>query len=206
MSRHLLKKPRKTGRPRSGVELRRLVVFTEGSKTEVGYLNHWARLNRDRVTVAIDSVHGPPRKLVERAIRVRRDDLRESRRRDGDSKEYWCIFDRDEHSKLDEALEMARDNEISAVLSTPCIELWFVLHFRNQRAHLETKQAKSASRKPLRCAEALSSEALRELHDRFGDARRRARQLDGWHEANGSPPRSNPSSDVWRLIDRINEQ
>lgn len=181
-------------------------MFTEGSKTEVGYIHHWARLNRDRVTVAIDRFHGPPRKLVERAARARRDNMRESRRLGGDPNEYWCICDRDQHSKVDQALKMARDNEIEVVLSTPCIELWFVLHFRDQRAHLETKQAKSESRKVLRCDEALSSEALDELQDRFGEARRRARQLDGWHKANGSPPRSNPSSDVWRLIDRINEQ
>lgn len=149
MSRRLPKKPKKAGPPRSGVELRRLVVFTEGSKTEVGYINHWASLNRDRVTVALDRFHGPPRKLVERAARARRDNVRESRRRGGDPNEYWCICDRDQHSKVDEALKMARDNEIEVVLSTPCIELWFVLHFRDQRAHLETKQAKSASRKLL---------------------------------------------------------
>ena len=101
---------------------------------------------------------------------------------------------------------MAGDNKVEVALSTPCIELWFILHFKDQRAHLETRQAKSASRSLLKCGEALSSEALHELQERFEDARRRARQLDGWHEANGSPPRSNPSSDVWRLIDRISEQ
>ena len=206
MSRRLPKKPDKAGRPRPSVELRRLVVFTEGSKTEVGYINHWASLNRDRVTVAIDRFHGPPRKLVERAARTRRANVHERRRRGGDPNEYWCICDRDQHAKVDEAVKMAGDNEIEVVLSTPCIELWFVLHFRDQRAHLEAKQAKSASGDLLRCGEALSSEALHELQDRFGEARSRARQLDSWHEANGSPPRSNPSSDIWRLIDRINEQ
>ena len=101
---------------------------------------------------------------------------------------------------------MASDNEVEVVLSTPCIELWFVLHFRDQRAHMDAKQAKSASRDLLRCREALSSEAVHELQERFGEARCRARQLDSWHKANGSPPRSNPSSDVWRLIDRISER
>ena len=206
MSRRLPKKPKKSGPPPSSVELRRLVVFTEGSKTEVHYVNHWARLNRDRVTVAIDRLHGPPRKLVERAARTRRARATESRRRGGDPNEYWCICDRDQHSKVDEALKMASDNEVEVVLSTPCIELWFVLHFRDQRAHMDAKQAKSASRDLLRCREALSSEAVHELQERFGEARRRARQLDSWHKANGSPPRSNPSSDVWRLIDRISEQ
>ena len=126
MSRRLPKKPDKAGRPRPSVELRRLVVFTEGSKTEVGYINHWASLNRDRVTVAIDRFHGPPRKLVERAARTRRANVHERRRRGGDPNEYWCICDRDQHAKVDEALKMAGDNEIEVVLSTPCIELWFV--------------------------------------------------------------------------------
>jgi hypothetical protein len=181
-------------------------VFTEGSKTEVHYINHWASLNRDRVTVAIEHFHGPPRKLVERAARERRANTNERRRRGGDPDEYWCICDRDQHPKMDEALKMASDNGIEMVLSTPCIELWFVLHFMDQKAHLEARQAKSKSRKLLGCGESLTSEALRELQERFDEARSRARQLDDWHEANGSPPRSNPSSDVWRLIDRIDEQ
>lgn len=181
-------------------------MFAEGSKTEVHYINHWANRNRHRVTVAIDRFHGPPRKLVERAAQERRANVKEWRRRGGDPNEYWCVCDRDQHSKVDEALKMAGDNDVEVVLSTPCIELWFVLHFRDQRAHLETKQAKSATRELLGCGEALTSEALRELQERFDEARSRARQLDAWHEANGSPPRSNPSSDVWRLIDRIDEQ
>jgi len=28
-------------------------------------------------------------------------------------------------------------------------------------------------------------------------------ELDSMHEGNDSPPRSNPSSDVWRLVDRL---
>lgn len=200
------KRPKKARLPPSSAQLKRLIVFTEGSKTEVHYINHWASLNRHRVTVAIDRFHGPPRKLAERAAQERRANVKEWRRRGGDPNEYWCVCDRDQHSKVDEALKMASDNDVEVVLSTPCIELWFVLHFRDQRAHLETKQAKSAARELLGCGEALTSEALRELQERFDEARSRARQLDAWHEANGSPPRSNPCSDVWRLIDRIQEQ
>lgn len=39
--------------------------------------------------------------------------------------------------------------------------------------------------------------------DFHGQAMNRARALDGKHRGDGSPPRSNPSTDVWRLVERI---
>ena len=41
------------------------------------------------------------------------------------------------------------------------------------------------------------------LVEAFETARQRARALDECHAGNGSPPRSNPSTDVWRLVDRL---
>ena len=101
---------------------------------------------------------------------------------------------------------MAKGNRIEVVLSDPCIELWFVLHFRDQWTHIERSQAKSDAKEFLKCGKSLTSEALNKLQERFDQARTRARGLDIWHEENESPPRPNPSSDMWRLIDRINEK
>ena len=105
-----------------------MVVFTEGRKTEKHYVNYWARTNRDRVTVVVDEFHGVPRALVARAAELRRSNAHRSRRQGGDTHEYWCVFDRDEHPKVGEALNMAKDNRIKVAYSNPCIELWFVLH------------------------------------------------------------------------------
>jgi hypothetical protein len=191
-------------RARSRVVRRELLVFTEGEKTEEGYLIHWWRAHRDQVTVTIDAFHGGPLPLVDRAAAAKRAEADEERRGRGRSHdEVWCVFDRDEHPNIPQALEKARANGISVALSNPCIELWFLLHFEDQTGHLERDEAQIRSKTLLGCEKTVTSTALRELEARYGEARARARKLDKKHRGDGSPRHSNPSSNLWELIDRI---
>lgn len=113
------------------------------------------------------------------------------------------MFDRDHHPNIREALDKAAANRIGIVLSNPCIELWFVLHFADQTAHIEGEAAQRRSRELLGCDKVLTGSALASLSERYDDAKRRAQRLDAKHAGDGSPPRSNPSSNVWELIERI---
>jgi len=110
---------------------RQLLVFAEGKKTEDLYLTNWRRLFRDRVIVKIaPHEHTTPFELAADAVAQRRLDLREAKRGRGAAyDEYWCVFDVDDHPKIPEALELARANNISVAMSSPCIELWFLIHF-----------------------------------------------------------------------------
>lgn len=183
---------------------RELLVFTEGEKTEEGYLIHWWRAHRDQVTVTIDDFHGGPLPLVDRAAAAKRAEASEERRGRGRSHdEVWCVFDRDEHPNVPQALEKAGANGIGVALSNPCIELWFLLHFRDQTAHLERDDAQSRSKTLLGCEKALTPKALAELEARYEEARARAHKLDEKHAGDDSPRHSNPSSNMWELIERI---
>ncbi|MBK5223754.1 MAG: RloB domain-containing protein, partial [Acidimicrobiia bacterium] len=88
----------------------------------------------------------------------------------------------------------------------PCIELWFVLHFDDQAAHLERGDAQRRSKSLLSCEKVLTPAAMGQLVDRFGDASARAKSLDEKHAGDGSPPRSNPSTNMWELVNRIRQQ
>lgn len=196
----------RAGRRRSGraqavghIVRRKLHVFTEGRKTEVQYLGHWFQLHRERVLVVFDPSHGSPRRLVEEAAKQKREDRRRGQLAD----EYWCVFDIDEHEKVPEAIDMAQANQIRLAISNPCIELWFLLHFGDQNAYIDRRDAQSESESLLQCEKNLSSEALARLEERFEAARRRAQHLDRKHELDGSPPRANPSSNIWALVERI---
>jgi hypothetical protein len=61
------------------------------------------------------------------------------------------------------------------------------------------------ARELLGCEKGLSDAALELLGERYDDARARAIGLDAKHAGDGSPPRSNPSSEVWKLVDRIRD-
>jgi hypothetical protein len=116
------------------------------------------------------------------------------------------VFDRDHHPNIPQALDKAAANGIGIVLSNPCIELWFVLHFANQTAHIEGDAAQRRSRELLGCDKVLTGPALASLSERYDAAKQRARRLDVKHAGDGSPPRSNPSSNMWELIERIRSE
>jgi hypothetical protein len=89
--------------------------LTEGRRTEVEYFAKWASEIRDRVTVTFDPLHGAPMSLVERAVALADNRRRLMRRAKADLPfdEIWCVFDRDEHPFVDEAMAIAVD-EVSA--------------------------------------------------------------------------------------------
>lgn len=162
-------------------------------------------MHRERVIVTVDEFHGAPLQLVETAAAQRSADLRAAKRGKGDAyDQYWCVFDVDEHPYVDQALQLAASSQISIAVTNPCIELWFLLHFRDQTADLHRHNAQEISSGLLGCAKVPTAAALIQLVGRYEDARRRAQALDRKHELDGSPSGSNPSSSLWfgpRLAD-----
>lgn len=57
--------------------------------------------------------------------------------------------------------------------------------------------------KPQEQRRVIANAAWRTLVEAFETAKQRARTLDERHAGNGSPPRSNPSTDLWRLVERL---
>lgn len=182
-------------------------MFSEGEVTEEVYLLHWWRKNREEVSVEIDEFHGPPLPLVERAVHAKTKGEREEKRGRGDAHdEIWCVFDVDEHPHLDRALQLARENGIKIAVSSPCIELWFQLHFQEQTAYIERGDAQRAVRDNLYPGKAPPKPVLEELDEGYELAKERAQALDKKHLGDETPAPGNPSSGVWRIVDSIRFQ
>ena len=144
--------------------------------------------------------------LVEQAAHAKAVNEKDARRGRGRAHdEVWCIFDVDEHPRLNEAIELARRNEINLAISNPCIELWFLLHFVEQTAYIERDVAQKQSTHHLGCDKSLTDAALGQLHDGFDVAKARAQRLEEKHRRDGTRAPGNPSSGVWRLVDAISE-
>jgi hypothetical protein len=196
---------RRTSRKSTQADRLQLKIYAEGEKTESNYITHWNRLYRERVIVSIVThEHTTPFELVKSAAAQRRQDRREAKKGHGSEfQQYWCIFDVDEHPRLPEALDMAQANEIHVALSSPCLELWFLLHFENQAAHIHRHDAQNRSKDYLKCSKELTPAALELLVKEFDQAKSRAQALAVKHEADGSKRPWNPHSEVWRLVDVI---
>lgn len=183
---------------------RQILVYVEGARTEEDYVVYWHRRHRTEVRVTVAEEHGVPMTLVDLAVAAKANGEREQRRGRGDAwDEIWCVFDEDSHPRLAEAIAKAEANAINLAVSNPCIELWFVLHYQEQTAFIERHAAQSRARNLLGCEKGLSDEALEQLAERYDPARARAKALDDKHGGDGSPPRTNPSSEMWKLIDEI---
>ena len=197
-----------SGGPSSPADRISLNIFREGKETESGYLTNWQRLCRERVTVSV-AAHGPttPFELVESAAMAKRFDLKEQRRGRGKAfDQYWCIFDVDEHPKMLEALDMAKANAINIALSSPCLELWFLIHFENQTAYLDRNEAQRRSKVLLGCEKVLTPAALALLVENYEKAKAHAQALEAKHVGDGTAQPWNPYSTVWRLVDEIRRE
>lgn len=196
---------REPRRPSTRAQRFQIRVFTEGKETEVGYINHYRRLHREEVLVSLAEHSGSaPLSVVETAVNERRKDRREEKRGRGSAHdEYWCVIDVDEHAKLGEALRLAKENGIKVALSSPCIELWFLLHEELRPSHLDRRDAQRHSKELLGCEKKLTDGALKFLEKNYLTALENAKKLDAKHRADQTATPWNPSSNVWELVETI---
>jgi hypothetical protein len=188
----------------------RILILCEGKLTEPTYFSHWRDLLRNSLLdITIDRRSGVPKTLVERAAERKRAAGSEARRRRDDNllyDEIWCVFDVDEHPRLDEARVQAHDNDIRVAISNPCFELWLILHFRSQKAYLTRHAAKDMAGSLLTGYDKELTAAMFELLEGgYQDAVARCRELRMMHESGGSRPDANPSSGVCDLTERLRE-
>lgn len=189
-------------RKASQKEPRRIIrVLCEGDVTEPEYLQILAGSN---VSLDVRDSGMTPKPLVDRA----RDYVRNRRGREGDQDfdEIWCVFDRDAHEDIPGTMQKARDLGIGVAFSNPCFELWLVLHLEDQRAHIERRSIQTRCRElGLTVGKHINPDAHGRLRCTYHVAKTRAQHLDEMHHGNDSPPLSNPSSSVWRLIDCLRQ-
>ena len=180
-----------------------LRVLTEGRRTEPDYLFGWVRRNAP-VYLNIADTGMTPDALVRRA----KEHLQSQPRRhaDRDFDEIWCVFDTDEHENLPHAIEAARQSGIQVAVSNPCFELWLVLHAQEQTAFIDRRDVQRLSNElGLTDGKAIAATGKNTLVDAFQTAKERAQHLDERHAGNNSPARSNPSTDVWQLVDKLRD-
>ncbi|MBT2411754.1 RloB domain-containing protein [Streptomyces sp. ISL-12] len=113
----------------------------------------------------------------------------------------WCVLDVDDFAHLDEALRLARVENIEIALSNPCFELWLLLHFTDHRAPVDGYRQAVRHLVPHHSGYSKAAErfSFTPYRNTWPDAVERARRLA---EA-GEEHKQNPSTGMWRLIRQI---
>ncbi len=130
---------------------RYVVIVCEGEKTEKNYFNDFRKDKREskelfQVICGAEALGNDPLNIVKEAKDQQNKIVKEHKCKKEDVL-TWCVFDRDEHPNLDEAVDMAKANKIKIAFSNPCFELWYLLHFQDQTAHIERGKVASALRR-----------------------------------------------------------
>jgi hypothetical protein len=183
---------RQRRRPPVGARPRTILIYCGAVGTEPDYFDSFRERRRQgAVTITIRKKGIDPVQLV-RAAAAYRD------RAAADFDEVWCVVEVDQFD-MDAAVAAARRRNVQLAVSNPCFELWLLLHHADCRAHCSG------------CAEV--AKRLRRHVPTYDKARldfadfvagvdaavKRARDL----EPAGTDHQRNPSTSVWRLVQRI---
>lgn len=184
----------------------RILIVCEGQETEPGYFRAFQHAaHNPRVHIKIARECGVPKTVVEVAIRLREEAKQEAKRQRDENlrwDEVWGVFDVDEHPNLDKARQLAEASSIQLAISNPCFELWALLHFQDQRAHVERHKVRIALQRHLPGYDKALDFAR--MQPGYDDALRRARDLSLEADRHGEPER-NPTTGVPRLTELIRQ-
>lgn len=190
---------RKRGREQFKHAPNRFLIVCEGKKTEPNYFNEIRK--EKRIPEEIIVIKGPgytPKKLVEYAkiIKENNDRYKEP------FNQVWCVFDRDDHLFLNEAIQQAEANGFNVAFSNPSFELWFLLHFTDQNASIHrTIVDKKLKEYIPNYTKSMNVYSL--IKSRQDEAINRAKVLRKMHESNKNEITCNPSTSVDKLVENL---
>ena len=181
----------------------RVVVVTEGEVTKPGYLGRFHRLHGSAsIRLAPIPLGGDPRAVVERAVSEQSDSESDP---DADRDTFWAMFDRDEHQRFREAVDLARAHNIGTAVSDPCFELWAVLYYELWDRPSNRRDCQRRLGELCPTYGASSGKRFRDeptIRDHHEDAVKRARTLVVSRCKEGQPL-GNPSTTVHELMEHI---
>jgi hypothetical protein len=121
-------------------------------------------------------------------------------RQSDDYDAVWCVLDTELERELTECLvREAGQGGVQLALSTPCFEVWLILHREDWTAPFQTAdKAKKALQRQLP-AWAEGTTRFADFRDGLEDACRRAQALD----PRGEDHMKNPSTSVWKLVAQL---
>lgn len=180
-----------------------VLIVCEGNKTEPLYFNalrRYRRLSATKIEIVPGGISGSDPRSIVRYARQRKKWMK---RRGLRFDQVWCVFDRDDHPKIEQAFLWADQSHFSLAYSNPCFELWFILHFQDVDHPLDRYEALNRLRR-LMPEYRKTSSVFHLLLPRQAEAIRRAQSLRnrGRGTRFGSLVRvsENPSTSVDELV------
>ena len=195
----------------------RILIVSEGSKTEPQYFREIRaayRLHTANVAILPSQWGTEPLQVVKYARKLFVSGDRHNGVRERAFEQVYAVFDRDDHRRYFEALQLAQsldgklrnDNRqpvtFRAIVSIPSFELWLLLHYEDIRHPLHRDEVLRRLKQYLPDYEKGGIGTFAKTRDNMETAHQRARQLaERSHPYNDSEP----YSDIADLVDVLQQ-
>lgn len=119
----------------------KVLIAAEGkNKTEKTYFSNFEDGKKSYNITYARGNNTDPLKLVKMLIK----EIDELKLDLQDDDVAYCIFDTDinpnKNKLIEQAIELAKKNHIKIITSSPCIELWFLLHYDYTTANMDNEE------------------------------------------------------------------
>lgn len=119
----------------------KILIAAEGkNKTEKAYFSNFEDGKKSYNITYARGNNTDPLKLVKMLIK----EIDELKLDLQDDDVAYCIFDTDvdpnKNKIIEEAIQLARKNNIKIITSSPCFELWFLLHYDYTTANMDSEE------------------------------------------------------------------
>lgn len=180
-----------------------IYIFCEGEKTEPTYFKGWRERGMSLQIIPVS--HTDPVGIVKDVKRKMAD--RSFEPEQGDS--VWCVYDVDDNSDgvLQKADKQAKVNQYRVVVSNPCFEIWYILHFEAISSQLTSTEAQMRLLKhiPDYCK---NIDVFDKLEPLIGTANQNAIRLQAKYSEKGDPVAEracNPFTNAYELVQKLTE-
>lgn len=195
-----------------------ILIITEGSRTEPKYFDHFRTRNTniDIKVIPSRSTGGETDylSLVRKAVEHQKKDQLSAAT--GDS--VWVVADGDVNfnnpnpiaarsQQLEKVRKIADRSDVHMVISNPCFELWYLLHFRYTTKYLKDYEATKEELVSYFPEYEKTDDVYTQLLPHLEQALQNAKRLERYHIENGETvPFTigvNPYTEVYQLIEEL---
>jgi hypothetical protein len=176
----------------------RILIVCEGTKTEPNYFEGF-RLTNVQIVGTGSNTHSVVKKALEEKRRAKRNKERFD--------QIWCVFDRDSFpsQNFNNAIAIAKQNDIRVAYSNESFELWYLLHFHYYDSAMTRQQYCDKLSQLLNINYQKNAKGIYDLLlQKQQDAIRNAKKLLSKYEIL-NPENNNPSTTVHLLVRELNK-
>ena len=188
-----------------------ILIVCEGSKTEPIYFKSLKdQLRLAMIDVEIVGEGAAPITVVNSAINLREERkciAKKSLTKAG-YEIIYCVFDVEAptpHGSLTNAIGMAHAHNLEVILSNPCFEYWYILHFRKTSAPFNSSQdVKSALREEHPAYNESDTTIFDVIYPKTGKAIKHSKEvLNEQHNDPEDLRNCNPSTHVHKIVEYL---